>query len=213
MPCNMPAVICPKCRYLNPAEARSCNLCSETLSADARPAPGATGAGLRPGASASVSGGLRPAIPAPGSGTFPPARPSHPLVDDFKGNAQFIVCVPYPPLRLHASFQYTIGREKDNNICLPAKIVSRIHAVIQMKNGVWTIADQRSANGTFVNGQRIQAAFLRDKDKIRISTFSLVFRDIASASFHGALESREFETETLVIDEDLVRRIQEGKDS
>lgn len=51
----------------------------------------------------------------------------------------------------------TIGREADNQIVLndPTDVTSRHHAVLMiMSNGKMTITDQ-SANGTYINGQRI----------------------------------------------------------
>jgi serine phosphatase RsbU (regulator of sigma subunit) len=47
--------------------------------------------------------------------------------------------------------------------------VSRQHARIRLENGTWAIEDLGSNNGTYVNGQRIQAAVLRDQDEIRIA--------------------------------------------
>jgi len=50
----------------------------------------------------------------------------------------------------------SIGRHADNQIILPDPQVSRHHAEIVMQGGRWVINDLGSANGTYVNGQRIQ---------------------------------------------------------
>ncbi len=49
----------------------------------------------------------------------------------------------------------SIGRHADNEIVLPDSQVSRHHAEIVMQGGRWLIADLGSANGTFVNGERL----------------------------------------------------------
>ena len=57
------------------------------------------------------------------------------------------------------STSITIGREADNQIVLndPTDVTSRHHAVlVVMSNGKMTITDQ-SANGTYINGQRISS--------------------------------------------------------
>ena len=50
----------------------------------------------------------------------------------------------------------TVGREDINDIALPDSEVSRRHARIVMEDGVYTLEDLGSTNGTFIDGQRIQ---------------------------------------------------------
>ena len=63
-----------------------------------------------------------------------------------------------------------IGREVEgNNILLvPSsyKKVSRFHALLYWKNGVVTIEDNESANGTFVNGKRIAKTKVGEYDTV-----------------------------------------------
>lgn len=49
----------------------------------------------------------------------------------------------------------SIGRHGDNEIILPDSQVSRHHAEIVMQGGRWLVADLGSANGTYVNGERL----------------------------------------------------------
>jgi hypothetical protein len=59
-----------------------------------------------------------------------------------------------------------LGRGFAADICLEDQAVSRRHAIISAEDGLTRLLDDRSANGTFVNGQRVIAAELRDGDVI-----------------------------------------------
>jgi pSer/pThr/pTyr-binding forkhead associated (FHA) protein/peroxiredoxin len=64
--------------------------------------------------------------------------------------------------------EVTIGSGEPNDLVIRDETVSRRHAVITFKRGRLEIADLGSTNGTFVNGQRIQAATTLNKgDKVR----------------------------------------------
>jgi ABC-type multidrug transport system ATPase subunit len=68
----------------------------------------------------------------------------------------------------------TIGRE-GAEIVLDNPQVARQHAVIERANGRHLLRDVGSANGTFVNGQRITQHTLRPGDVIQIGAFKLVY--------------------------------------
>lgn len=61
-----------------------------------------------------------------------------------------------------------IGRNDDNQIVIKNDYVSGIHAQLVLKNGQWAIKDQKSANGTYVNGKRIEQCSLSIGDVIYI---------------------------------------------
>lgn len=69
----------------------------------------------------------------------------------------------------------TIGRDRQNTICLVEKGVSRRHARITFQNAQWVLHDLGSRNGTFVNGERIQSQILKHGDVIGIDRNSLRF--------------------------------------
>ncbi|MCC6731340.1 MAG: FHA domain-containing protein [Chthonomonadales bacterium] len=64
----------------------------------------------------------------------------------------------------------TVGRDTANQIALPDDTtVSRRHAAIRPENGAFTVTDEGSSNGVFVNGVRIDHARpLRPGDEVQI---------------------------------------------
>jgi pSer/pThr/pTyr-binding forkhead associated (FHA) protein len=63
----------------------------------------------------------------------------------------------------------SIGRSSTNDISIPEKHVSRQHAVIAFRDGMFMISDLGSANGTFVNDRRLTEPFpLAHGDVIRL---------------------------------------------
>jgi hypothetical protein len=69
----------------------------------------------------------------------------------------------------------TIGRSPDCGVFLDDVTVSRKHAVLSSRDGVFTIADQGSLNGTFVNRKRVETAQLEDGDEVQIGKYRLSF--------------------------------------
>jgi hypothetical protein len=69
----------------------------------------------------------------------------------------------------------TIGRSPDCDIFLDDVTVSRHHAVLHRANDRFTIEDQGSLNGTFVNRRRIETADLADGDELQIGKYRLTF--------------------------------------
>jgi len=70
----------------------------------------------------------------------------------------------------------TIGREESNTIAFPDdNTVSRKHARIDVANGDFTIYDEGSSNGTFVNGVKVTEQPLHPGDEIQIGNTRLRF--------------------------------------
>src|SRR6266542_2602568 len=79
-----------------------------------------------------------------------------------------------------------IGRKDDNHVVLAEKVVSSYHAEIRRRGESYTLVDLESTNGTFVNGERVQKAPLKDRDKVEIGENGPVFEFRSD----GAEESR-----------------------
>ncbi|KXW66391.1 ABC transporter ATP-binding protein [Mycolicibacterium phlei DSM 43072] len=68
-----------------------------------------------------------------------------------------------------------IGRATDNDIVVPDVLASRHHATLVPTPAGTEIRDNRSINGTFVNGARVDSALLREGDTVTIGNIDLVF--------------------------------------
>jgi pSer/pThr/pTyr-binding forkhead associated (FHA) protein len=108
--------------------------------------------------------GERHATPA-----TPPAPGRYLLVED--GAAQRQVQLTRAITHIGRGFAATIQLEDQS--------VSRRHAIVTQRRGTVRILDDRSSNGTFVNGRRIAEAELRDGDVIVLGRVVLVFRELA----------------------------------
>ena len=73
--------------------------------------------------------------------------------------------------------KFSIGRLKKNDISLPQKTTSDLHATIKWSKSSFRITDEKSTNGTYVNGKRIEeTTALADGDKIKIGKFSIIYK-------------------------------------
>jgi sigma-B regulation protein RsbU (phosphoserine phosphatase) len=64
----------------------------------------------------------------------------------------------------------SIGRSPGQDIVLPDPCVSRQHAIIVKEGEGFTIVDQKSSYGTFVNGVRVERSVLRDTDLLQLGS-------------------------------------------
>jgi pSer/pThr/pTyr-binding forkhead associated (FHA) protein len=71
--------------------------------------------------------------------------------------------------------ELTIGRAADCDIVVDNMGVSRHHASIVKDGAGWAVVDKGSNNGSFVNGQRITTHKLKDRDRVVLGKFHLVF--------------------------------------
>ena len=72
-----------------------------------------------------------------------------------------------------------LGRGFSADVRLEHQSVSRRHAILVAHPHGTRILDDRSANGTFVNGVRVTDAQLHDGDVIQLGHVALVFRVVA----------------------------------
>ncbi|MEO8972648.1 MAG: FHA domain-containing protein [Ktedonobacteraceae bacterium] len=81
--------------------------------------------------------------------------------------------------------EISIGRAPNSDILLSKdKLTSRRHATVQYENGQYVLRDERSANGTFVNGQQLEEVaprVLQDGDHVGIGEHELIFHGYSAA--------------------------------
>jgi pSer/pThr/pTyr-binding forkhead associated (FHA) protein len=78
-----------------------------------------------------------------------------------------------------------IGRRVTSDIVLDDATVSRRHALVLERDGAPLIADDRSLNGVFVNGQRVREARLRDGDEVRLGDRLMRYLEVTKVSKAG----------------------------
>ncbi len=71
----------------------------------------------------------------------------------------------------------SLGRDPSNQAVLNGTGVSRMHARVLQTQAGWVLEDLRSANGTWVNGERIERCLLRHGDEVQVGDVRLVFED------------------------------------
>ena len=71
----------------------------------------------------------------------------------------------------------TIGRRRDNSLCLPHLSVSGFHAQIITESGCLILEDLQSTNGTVVNGRKVDRHFLLHSDEIVIGNYQLKYSE------------------------------------
>src|SRR5215218_832813 len=79
--------------------------------------------------------------------------------------------------------QFMVGREPGNDLVLNDTKVSRRHASLKaLPDGRVALQDLGSANGTFVNGQRIQSALLHGNEQVQFGDTMCSASDGAAAA-------------------------------
>ena len=68
----------------------------------------------------------------------------------------------------------TVGRAPRADFVVDAALVSRLHCRLAAGAGEIEATDLKSTNGTYVNGERVDRATLRDGDRLRVGAIELV---------------------------------------
>jgi pSer/pThr/pTyr-binding forkhead associated (FHA) protein len=89
---------------------------------------------------------------------------------------------------LAAAGELVIGRSSELDMVLFEDMVSRKHAKLTLTPDQITIADLGSTNGTFVNGEKVRRAQLKEGDRILIGT-SILKLVASPAGSHRGLQA------------------------
>jgi pSer/pThr/pTyr-binding forkhead associated (FHA) protein len=68
----------------------------------------------------------------------------------------------------------TIGRSSGAEFIVDAAMVSRLHCQVTAGAAELEVVDLESTNGTFVNGQRVKRASLKEGDRLGVGRVELV---------------------------------------
>lgn len=101
----------------------------------------------------------------------------------------------------------SIGRNSDNDVCLDDPTVSGLHAKIISFFRPTYVQDQRSTNGTFVNGKRITEHTLQPGDVITVGTHKIVFETDAGDALRKDTQN------TMVLSDEDLRKLNEQEES
>ncbi len=83
--------------------------------------------------------------------------------------------------------KFVIGREAGCDIRLDNDGISVKHAQLIHEGGTWKLVNLLSSNGTFVNGERIQTAYLNSGDELRFGQVALLFQLPGGAIIKSAI--------------------------
>jgi len=87
----------------------------------------------------------------------------------------------------------TIGRGSNNDIVIPEKVVSSLHATITYKNGQYNLEDNRSTNGTRLNNKLIE-----ENTKVKLKSGDIIH--FAKCEFRFLVHDQAPYGETMLID-------------
>ena len=149
----MSHIYCPECGFQNPEAANFCARCGAHL---VRPDESETTMTFTPEEAEDDGSGLPEGIDGPAL-----------IVRSGGGRAGETFSLERE--------RTTIGRSPDCEIFLDDVTVSRNHAVLVQQDGRFTVEDQGSLNGTFVNRKRIDSAQLEEGDEVQVGKYRMTF--------------------------------------
>lgn len=82
-----------------------------------------------------------------------------------------------PPIRRKLDKDVELGRGLGAEVWISDSRASRQHCKIFRENNAWMIEDMNSANGTFINGEKIARQTLADGEVIQIGSTRIIFHN------------------------------------
>ena len=84
----------------------------------------------------------------------------------------------------------TMGRSDECSIVLPDAAASRVHCSIVKSASGHQLLDENSANGVYVNGERVQTHWLKDGDEVRVGDTFFQFQDVRMEQAHSITDQQ-----------------------
>lgn len=70
----------------------------------------------------------------------------------------------------------SVGRLGSNEVCLEDPFVSRHHCVVRNEGDGYLIEDLNSANGTYLNGERVNKGLLKEGCLVQVGVSQFIFK-------------------------------------
>ena len=90
----------------------------------------------------------------------------------------------------------TIGRATDCDVRVFDEAASRHHAVVRREGDAWVAVDNRSVNGLYVNGRRMERRELRTGDEVAVRNLTLLFLDDGATERSTVVSDRSLQIES-----------------
>jgi GGDEF domain-containing protein len=83
----------------------------------------------------------------------------------------------------------TMGRDPQCDVEIPDDCTSRVHAILEQRDGFWTLTDHGSLNGTYVNDLRVERHRLSHGDQLRVGNhiYKVLASDEIELHYHEAM--------------------------
>ncbi|MBK6689168.1 MAG: FHA domain-containing protein [Deltaproteobacteria bacterium] len=127
------------------------------------------------GANGSAIGGPSPARGIPASATAAPQRAPTPA-QPVRAKTWVVTLTNGEKVKLDKEAM-VIGRSRTCDVVIPSAKISRQHASLSRVDGEYYIEDLGSANGLWLNGEKVTRAKLNPGDKYSISDETLLFEE------------------------------------
>ncbi|MFN7971980.1 MAG: FHA domain-containing serine/threonine-protein kinase [Acidobacteriota bacterium] len=102
----------------------------------------------------------------------------------------------------------SVGRERGNHVLIPDASVSRKHAYIEKRQDGLYISDNKSTNGVYVNGNKVEECRLRPRDRIEFGAAACLYIESDTDAFDAAEMDRV--RRALASRYDVLERLGEG---
>ena len=103
------------------------------------------------------------------------------------GGGAMLFAPPRPPVWVPRTKALTLGRSPECDLPVDSPRASRVHARVSMKDDRVVVTDLGSKNGTFVNGERVEAERpLRPGDRLDVGGVTVTFCRVESVAVGDA---------------------------
>lgn len=107
---------------------------------------------------------------------------------------------------------FTLGRTQDADLPIVDSSVSRVHSRVAIKDEVVWLTDEKSANGTYLNGRRLdtgESVVVESDDVVTLGTLAAEFRFLATPKPYEMLDSEAKNGDLMKSMEEVAQQIEQ----